>query len=163
MRSASGFGNGMPTGSPSKTSSWRRMARRWRSTAATAACFIQPGPMRILTAIPTSPGVLSVTRVDELPLETFDATTRFVIFWLRAKGRAEVPKGEARLFAQADELRLDEWRGGSSAGRPLGWVGGVASVPVTAVVQPVIKYVREGQGRQVAPARGSVARRTSRD
>ena len=50
-------------------------------------------------------------RVDELPLETFDAITRFVIFWLRAKGRAEVPKGEARFFAQADELRLDDLRG----------------------------------------------------
>jgi adenine-specific DNA methylase len=50
-------------------------------------------------------------RVDELPLETFDATTRFAIFWLRAKGRAQVPKGEARFFAQADELRLDELRG----------------------------------------------------
>ena len=50
-------------------------------------------------------------RVDQLPLETFDATTRFAVFWLRAKGRAEVPKGEARFFAQADELRLDELRG----------------------------------------------------
>lgn len=50
-------------------------------------------------------------RVDELPLETFDATTRFAVFWLRAKGRAEVPKGEARFFAQADELRLDDLRG----------------------------------------------------
>ena len=49
-------------------------------------------------------------RVDELPLETFDAITRFAIFWLRAKGRAEVPKGEARFFAQADELRLDDLR-----------------------------------------------------
>ena len=50
-------------------------------------------------------------RVDELPIETFDAVTRFAIFWLRAKGRAEVPKGEARFFAQADELRLDDLRG----------------------------------------------------
>ena len=49
-------------------------------------------------------------RVDELPLETFDAITRFAVFWLRAKGRAEVPKGEARFFAQADELRLDDLR-----------------------------------------------------
>lgn len=49
-------------------------------------------------------------RVDELPLETFDAVTRFAIFWLRAKGRAEVPKGEARFFAQADELRLADLR-----------------------------------------------------
>ncbi|HZO93280.1 MAG TPA: hypothetical protein VFB22_05880 [Candidatus Baltobacteraceae bacterium] len=50
-------------------------------------------------------------RVDELPLETFDAVTRFAMFWLRAKGRSEVPKGEARFFAQADELRLDDLRG----------------------------------------------------
>jgi adenine-specific DNA methylase len=49
-------------------------------------------------------------RVDELPLETFDAITRLAVFWLRAKGRAEVPKGEARFFAQADELRLSELR-----------------------------------------------------
>jgi putative DNA methylase len=50
-------------------------------------------------------------RVDELPIETFDAVTRFAIFWLRAKGRSDVPKGEARFFAQADELRLDDLRG----------------------------------------------------
>ena len=50
-------------------------------------------------------------RVDELPIETFDAITRFAIFWLRAKGRSDVPKGEARFFAQADELRLDDLRG----------------------------------------------------
>src|SRR5205807_91065 len=49
-------------------------------------------------------------RVDELPLETFDAITRFAVFWLRAKGRSEVPKGEARFFAQTDELRLDDLR-----------------------------------------------------
>jgi adenine-specific DNA methylase len=49
-------------------------------------------------------------RVDELPIETFDAITRFAIFWLRAKGRSDVPKGEARFFAQADELRLDDLR-----------------------------------------------------
>jgi adenine-specific DNA methylase len=49
-------------------------------------------------------------RVDELPLETFDAITRFAVFWLRAKGRAEVSKGEARFFAQADELRLADLR-----------------------------------------------------
>lgn len=94
-------------------------------------------------------------RVDELPLETFDAITRFAIFWLRAKGRAEVPKGEARFFAQADELRLDELRGASSASRPLGWVGGVASVPVTAAVQPVIKHKRRGQGGRPGPHAGS--------
>ena len=50
-------------------------------------------------------------RVDELPIETFDAVTRFAIFWLRAKGKSDVSKGEARFFAQADELRLDDLRG----------------------------------------------------
>jgi adenine-specific DNA methylase len=49
-------------------------------------------------------------RIDEVPLETFDAITRFSVFWLRAKGRTDVPKGEARFFAQADELRLDDLR-----------------------------------------------------
>lgn len=49
-------------------------------------------------------------RVDELPLETFDAITRFAVFWLRAKGRSEVPKGEARFFIQADELHLADLR-----------------------------------------------------
>jgi putative DNA methylase len=47
---------------------------------------------------------------DAIPLETFDAITRFALFWLRAKGRAEVPKGEALFFAQADELHLDDLR-----------------------------------------------------
>lgn len=60
-------------------------------------------------------------RVDELPLETFDPVTRFAVFWLRAKGRAEVPKGEARFFAQADELRLDDLRGRILAESPAGF------------------------------------------
>jgi hypothetical protein len=49
-------------------------------------------------------------RVDELPLEAFDSITRFAVFWLRAKGRGEVAKGEARFFSQADELRLANLR-----------------------------------------------------
>jgi putative DNA methylase len=60
-------------------------------------------------------------RVDQLPLETFDATTRFAVFWLRAKGRAEVSKGEARFFAQADELRLDDLRDHILAESPAGF------------------------------------------
>jgi hypothetical protein len=35
-------------------------------------------------------------------------------------------------------------------------VGGVVKVPVTAVVQPVIKHERQGTGRQAGPARGIV-------
>ena len=50
-------------------------------------------------------------RVDELPIESFDSVTRFALFWLRAKGRGVVPKGEARFFAQADGLPLEQLRG----------------------------------------------------
>lgn len=51
-------------------------------------------------------------RLDELPpLETFDATTRFAVFWQRLYARAVVPKGEARFQAQADNLRLEDLRG----------------------------------------------------
>jgi len=35
-------------------------------------------------------------RLDQLPLETFDALTRLAVFWLRLYGRTSVPKGEAR-------------------------------------------------------------------
>jgi putative DNA methylase len=49
-------------------------------------------------------------RLDELPLETFDALTRLAVFWLRLYGRTNVPKGEARFMAQADNLRLEDVR-----------------------------------------------------
>lgn len=80
-------------------------------------------------------------RVDELPLESFDATTRFAVFWLRAKGRGEVPKGEARFFAQADELRLDDLRGDilieSSAGFKLRFDGSNAVSPASSTFEVV--------------------------
>src|SRR6266508_4098718 len=50
-------------------------------------------------------------RLDQLPLETFDALTRLAVFWLRLYGRTSVPKGEARFMAQADNLRLEDVRG----------------------------------------------------
>lgn len=50
-------------------------------------------------------------RLDELPLETFDPYTRFAIFWQELYGTADVPKGEARFFAQSDDLRLEDLRG----------------------------------------------------
>lgn len=52
----------------------------------------------------------TAVRVDDLPLETFDAPTRFAVFWLRLYGLAVVPKGDARFLAQADGLRLDDMR-----------------------------------------------------
>ncbi len=50
-------------------------------------------------------------RLDELPLETFDPHTRLAIFWHEVHGRLDVPKGEARFFAQSDGLRLEDLRG----------------------------------------------------
>ncbi|MFF4831433.1 DUF1156 domain-containing protein [Streptomyces sp. NPDC001315] len=50
-------------------------------------------------------------KLDELPLETFDAPTRFAVFWQRLFSRSDVPKGEARFLAQADNLRLEDLRG----------------------------------------------------
>lgn len=52
----------------------------------------------------------TAVRVDDLPLETFDAPTRFAVFWLRLYGLGLVPKGDARFLAQADGLRLDDLR-----------------------------------------------------
>ncbi|MEV4615081.1 DUF1156 domain-containing protein [Kitasatospora sp. NPDC049258] len=50
-------------------------------------------------------------KLDELPLETFDAPTRFAVFWQRLYARGAVPKGEARFLAQADNLRIEDMRG----------------------------------------------------
>lgn len=51
-------------------------------------------------------------KIDAVPLETFDPLTRFAVFWMRLFGRTNVPKGEARFLAQADNLRLDDVRAG---------------------------------------------------
>jgi putative DNA methylase len=50
-------------------------------------------------------------RVDEIPLDTFDPRTRFAIFWHEVHGRVDVPKGEARFFAQSDNLKIEDLRG----------------------------------------------------
>mgnify|MGYP000193770844 CR=1 FL=1 len=50
-------------------------------------------------------------RLGEQPLETFDPFTRLAVFWHETYGRADVPKGEARFFAQSDSLRLEDLRG----------------------------------------------------
>jgi adenine-specific DNA methylase len=64
-----------------------------------------------LTLARTAVRDATALRLDELPLETFDAATRFAVFWLRLYGRSDVPKGEARFLAQADALSLDDLRG----------------------------------------------------
>jgi adenine-specific DNA methylase len=66
---------------------------------------------RYLTLARTAVRDATALRLDELPLETFDAPTRFAVFWQRLYGRTDVPKGEARFLAQADNLRIEDMRG----------------------------------------------------
>ncbi|MCU1612623.1 MAG: Adenine-specific methylase containing a Zn-ribbon-like protein [Frankiales bacterium] len=66
---------------------------------------------RYLTLARASVRDATALKLDELPLETFDAPTRFAVFWQRLYGRTDVPKGEARFLAQVDNLRLEELRG----------------------------------------------------
>jgi putative DNA methylase len=65
---------------------------------------------RYLTLARTAVRDATALKLDELPLETFDAPTRFAVFWQRLYGRTDVPKGEARFLAQADNLRLEDLR-----------------------------------------------------
>lgn len=66
---------------------------------------------RYLTLARTAVRDATALKLDELPLETFDAATRFAVFWHRLYARADVPKGEARFLAQADSLRIEDLRG----------------------------------------------------
>ncbi|NMO37314.1 DUF1156 domain-containing protein [Streptomyces sp. GMY01] len=66
---------------------------------------------RYLTLARTAVRDATALKLDELPLETFDAPTRFAVFWQRLYARSDVPKGEARFLAQADNLRLEDLRG----------------------------------------------------
>jgi putative DNA methylase len=47
-------------------------------------------------------------RIDDLPLETFDARTRFALFWARLYGRGLAPKSEARWQAMTSDIALPE-------------------------------------------------------
>ena len=70
-----------------------------------------PALEHYLTLARTAVRDATALRLDELPLDTFDAGTRFAVFWLRLYGRTDVPKGEARFAAQVDGLSLDDLRG----------------------------------------------------
>jgi putative DNA methylase len=50
-------------------------------------------------------------RIEDLPLETFDARTQFGLFWSRLFGRSVAPKSEARWQALASDLTMDDLRG----------------------------------------------------
>lgn len=47
-------------------------------------------------------------KIEDLPLETFDARTRFALFWARLYGRGLAPKSEARWQAMVSDLALQE-------------------------------------------------------
>jgi putative DNA methylase len=49
--------------------------------------------------------------IDHLPLETFDARTRFALSWARYYRRSVAPKSEARWQALAADLSLDDLKG----------------------------------------------------
>lgn len=45
-------------------------------------------------------------KIEDLPLETFDARTRFALFWVRLYGRGLAPKSEARWQAMVSDIAL---------------------------------------------------------
>lgn len=54
---------------------------------------------------------VAAIRVEDVPLEAFDARTRFALFWARLFGRGVAAKSEARWQAMASDLTLDDLKG----------------------------------------------------
>ena len=50
-------------------------------------------------------------QVEDVPLASFDAITRFALLWARIHGRSVAAKSDARWQAMAAELTLDELKG----------------------------------------------------
>ncbi len=50
-------------------------------------------------------------KIEDLPLETFDARTHFALFWVRLYGRGLAPKSEARWQAMVSDIALPEING----------------------------------------------------
>ena len=53
-------------------------------------------------------GGAAAIKIDALPLETFDARTRFALFWVRLYGRGLAPKSEARWQEMVSDIALTE-------------------------------------------------------
>jgi putative DNA methylase len=49
--------------------------------------------------------------IDDIPLESFDARSRFALFWARMHGKSQQPKSEARWQALASDLEPAALRG----------------------------------------------------
>ena len=81
-------------------------------------------------------------KVDELPLDTFDAQTRFAIFWLRAFGRTTVNKGEAVFHAQSSQMRIEDLRPSVLAEAKGGYELTLEAPPPVTDRAPVIQVAR---------------------
>jgi hypothetical protein len=53
----------------------------------------------------------AAVEIDHLPLETFDARTRFALSWVRLYARTVAPKSEARWQALASDLEMETLKG----------------------------------------------------
>ena len=65
-------------------------------------------PRQFLKVARAAVQAAAMIRIEDLPLETFDARTRFALFWARAYGRSLAPKSEARWQALAADLKLED-------------------------------------------------------
>jgi putative DNA methylase len=77
--------------------------------------------------------------IENLPLDTFDARTRFALGWVRLYRRSVAPKSEARWQALAADLTMDELKGiltevdkGVRFAPATGWKGTVS--PISSVI-----------------------------
>ena len=92
---------------PRRTCSWRPPAPRWRSSAATAKSSTA-WESRSSRSLPDH-GPAGCRRrrpleIENHPLETFDARTRFALWWVRLYGRQVAAKSELRWQALAADL-----------------------------------------------------------
>ncbi len=106
-------------------------------------------------------------RIDTLPLETFDARTRFALFWARLYGRGVAAASEARWHRLASDLSDDETAGlvgKKDKGVRLAFCGRRRSTACRPRVRSSTPPWRCAAGKSVAEvAVAEVLLRTSRD
>jgi putative DNA methylase len=68
-------------------------------------------PSHYLVVARQAVGDATSVRIENLPLDTFDARTRFALGWVRLYRRSIAPKSEARWQALAADLTMDELKG----------------------------------------------------
>ncbi len=68
-------------------------------------------PARYLVVARRAVEEAAAIEIDHLPLNAFDARTRFTLSWARLYRRSVAPKSEARWQALASDLSTDELRG----------------------------------------------------